>query len=140
MYNIANIVHVLIIHSFFSATLHLGNFHRNLLVAFQPIVNDYLEKLSSTMGSDLQHCFTLETWLPCKCVFFPFPSVPVSLPTYLLPSLPPSLPPFFPSSLTHTHTHTHTHTQQQHTLSLSLSLTPTSDTMTYTCTHMPSLL
>ena len=92
------------------ATLHLGKFHLSLLVAFQPLVNGYLEQLSTSIKSDLQRCFVMETWLPCKCV----------------------------CSLTHPLTHSRTNSPTHsptHTRSLAHPLT---NSLTYSLTHSSS--
>lgn len=57
---------VILLYFMLSATLHLGNFHRSLLQQFHPLVDGYIDQLSTTMNSDLLRSFEQENWLPCK--------------------------------------------------------------------------
>ena len=108
------------------ATLHLGKFHLSLLVAFQPLVNGYLEQLSTSIKSDLQRCFVMETWLPCKCVCsltHPLThsrtNSPTHSPTHSLAHSRTHSPTHSPTlSLTYSPTHSHTHPLTQHSYTI----------------------
>ena len=46
------------------ATLKLCTFHQNLLALFEPLVDDYLTGLDTSITNDLKVFFDNETWLP----------------------------------------------------------------------------
>ena len=51
-----------------SATLKLGEFHRNFLGVFAPVVEGYIDELEATLVQDLNRSFALETWMPIRYI------------------------------------------------------------------------